>query len=514
MNKLPPELYLEIASIFETAVPYDPPRSAYPPTRTSYYKLIQQWFNKKPRPDVKNLRNLRLVSKAFNAAATVVLFRSTSARWWLGAACLRGQLNASIQNSILSPASPLPNKIKYLDIDFRHTGLRLLDYPPTNPRSPAHAESRELIYQLSNVLSSIPDLRSLSISTGTWTSHMEPVFYDSDDDVDIPAEPYAEDVDILAVSALMGQISLAFSAMTYPHLTELWLSLPCTHDFSMLGKSLPLFEQLKSLFLLVADETGPGGSLPVTGEPSRFSDEDDDMPSSNLQQQYPNKDYAAAMFEVVSRCTNLEILGLKCTHKLDDDLLSLNTSRLRCLSLHRMTISASKLIELLPPSTIARLWFESIELTSGTWADVFGHLQNCEKVEYINPSNCSYTRDGSSSHLILWARGPWKDSENVWSTHRPDQSSLVGLVEGIIDKWGGRENYPSLDMEQSMLPSESTDSSEDSEDSEDSEESEDSDDSDDSEDSENSEDSEDSEDSDDSEDSEDSENSKDSEDSE
>ncbi|KAE8445438.1 hypothetical protein EG329_013451 [Mollisiaceae sp. DMI_Dod_QoI] len=288
------------------------------------------------------------------------------------------------------------------------------------------------------------EIESLSIFTGLWQSRF----------IGRTGDAYAPDINITLLEFFMEQLSHTLSTDSFSCLTGLQLSLPCTHDFLVLGKALPesLLLRIKRLFLAVMDATGPGGSRQYTRWTDAHGDGDTRYPLSNLQQRYPNREYTYAMFDIAARCQNLEILGLECSHRLDCDLLSLSTSKLSSLYLQRMTASVSKLIELLSPSTLSRLWIEGIELTSGTWAEVFIHLQNCEKLEYLNPSNCSYARGGSSIHLRAWNGRLWEDTTNLWSIHAPDESTLVNLVERLTEKAGGRENYPDLNMEQSVLP--------------------------------------------------------------
>ncbi|CZR65670.1 uncharacterized protein PAC_15570 [Phialocephala subalpina] len=414
MRVLPQEIYDEIASQFEAVIPYqEPPRGA--PRNTSpfvCYDMVTAWYGRNSRPDVETLKDLCLVSKAFNLAATTVLFRNTRslwtprcAYWWLQS---RNSLSLSLP----------PKYVKNLDIQLHTFFAKSAAHEQTNEDREISASVGKFIDDLSEGLNSVGGLRSLYINTGSWKSRF---IYDSYGVR--TGDTRAEDVDMEHLTSFLNQLCKSFSTpSSFSHLTELRLSFPSSYDFVALGKIIPgsFLQQLKALGLAVADATGPGGSSSYLAQSDLDSDGDDRFESSNLQKLYPNKQYAHAI----------------------------------SFFLCRMIISASKLVELLSPSALSRLWIHDVELTSGSWDEVFDHLQKCDNLEYLNPSNCSYARGGSSIHYRDWNVREWEDTNNLWSTHERDGTTLVKLVESLVEKAGGRAKYPDMNIEQAMLPSE------------------------------------------------------------
>lgn len=419
-------------------------------TPFEYFDDVNRKYERRATPDVGSLRDLRLVSKAFNIAATYVLFRSTRTLWFLGGT-YRKTSEGAVARSILCRANYLPSQIKHLKAKFGSdifTKICLddLDWGDQEERKLDSWKMSNFISRFSNVLSSLSQLVSLEISAGTWANQL---IYDG-------FEYYADSLELDVIDSFMAQISTALSTTPFVNLIELRLSLPCTHNFTIIGQSIPdaLLQRLKSICFAVTDSTGLGGSKQhIAWTP--WTDEDTGgepyLPLSNLQEHYPNSEHASAMFGLASRCQNLESLTLESTHRLYCDLRSSSTSKLAFVSLDRMIISAARLITLLPPSTLTRLWLHDIELKSGTWADVFDHLQTCEKLEYLNPADCSYAKRGRSKHLRHYYPGWDGERRNLWSMHDPDADSLWAIGRHLADKAGGRKHYPDLDTEQLML---------------------------------------------------------------
>ena len=70
----------------------------------------------------------------------------------------------------------------------------------------------------------------------------------------------------------------------FEHLTDLRLSLSCTHDFVELSSTIPdaLLSRLHHLFLAITDDTGPSGLEYYLHWCNEVDDGDDNYPSSNL----------------------------------------------------------------------------------------------------------------------------------------------------------------------------------------------------------------------------------------
>jgi len=89
----------------------------------------------------------------------------------------------------------------------------------------------------------------------------------------------------------------------YENLTDLRLSVSCTHDFVELNSMIPdsFLERLRYLFTGVTDATGPGRSNAYLGDADEHKDGNDDYPLSNLQQQqHPNTEHTNGVFDLVS----------------------------------------------------------------------------------------------------------------------------------------------------------------------------------------------------------------------
>lgn len=318
-------------------------------------------------------------------------------------------------------------------------------------------ESREMPEKIPVALNNLLKLEYFSFGVGWWESEYSGEGLGS-------GSGSAPEIDLQLLSSTIHNIAIGIS--TLPLLTCLNLDLPCTHDFVELFNLVPVavFSGLRQLHVAITDATGPGGSKSYHYWADEEGDNDESVPSSNLQQQYPNAKHAHGLFNIVEKCGNLQHLSIAGTQILDGNLLHWTPALLglQYVQLARVKISAENLIKLLSPgmgmilqsSTLSTVSLYDVDLTAGTWASVFRHLSLCPQLSYLNPENLSYTRDGESSDLKEFPGRAWEDCANLWSRNEEDEEELMRLVKVLVERAGGRAKYPSDRMEQFMLPEE------------------------------------------------------------
>lgn len=263
--------------------------------------------------------------------------------------------------------------------------------------------ARLLIRKMPEIFEKLNCLKALTVISGLWVS-----IYGG------RGEEWAPALDTTLISSLAEAIAVSMRTANFEHLTELKLSLPCSENFVAISKAMPekLAHQLKTLFLAYTDATGPNGSNDYLRQSSETADNDNNYPPSNLQEEYPNQQYTYAMFDIVSQCPNLQVLGLAGTHFLDGNLLDWKSkaTSLESLLISRMNITSKNLISLLSPpahhltmdSSVTNIELEWVDLTDGLWEEVFRYLYTlCPKLAYLNPKNLSYARNGRSAHLSM-----------------------------------------------------------------------------------------------------------------
>jgi hypothetical protein len=432
-----------------------PPRRVY--TGSIYHHEWVEGYSTSPRcaPDLPSLRNLRLTSKAFHQAATRILLLCSTISWSPGYPLKKYE---PLHHYLLSGAS-LCSEIKRFRLAF---GGSLSDFVRWNDKKDDILLSQPLhitdiaIRSLPIALGNLVGLEFLDVSigpfSGQWKSTCER--HDWEGQI-LPAS--APHVEIELISLFTNQMASCLKSPSMEHLTTLRLALPSTHNFVEIGTGVPdtLWSKLKLLFLDVTDATGQGGS--------KSYDDYVQMgyPSSNLQHEYPNNLHAHGIFDIVGKCTNLDTLGICGTHILDGNLLQWKpmSKGLKSIYLERIEFSAPNLIKLLSPaketplseSHLSKVWLADVDLTSGTWSDIFAHLTVCPSHWYLNPSNLSYSKHGESEQWRGWNNRPWENHSCLWSEYQLDEPNLKRLMRKRVGEAGGRDFYPDHYMEQQIL---------------------------------------------------------------
>ncbi len=454
---------LATGRIVQPRPPRDPKRRWGRPARKVFsgacpaYEYVES-FSPHPRgfPDIVSLRNLRLTSKAFNQSATRVLFRCCRLSWYPAS-----DSPSSLENHLVSSLgdSPLCSVVKRFYLDF----ARGKTYPPrdlfalvekkTASSAKSFISAQAVAQALPNIFEHLSELESLEVIVGglngQWRSQAEGWVVGGESH---PASAPA--LDIQLISDFTTAFARCLAAPKFRNLTTLHLALPCTYNFIEVQKVVPdtFWMSLKVLFLQVTDATGQYGSKYY------LPDIQGGYPDSNLQTKYPNIKHAHGVFDIVTKCNGLKTLGILGTHILDGNLLDWKplSNGLESLYLERVQFSKENLIKLLSPashlttdsSRLTKAWFSDVDLTSGTWSDVFSHLSLCPNFWYFNPGNLRYARNEEVRHIRATNGRLWEDSRNLWSHHPMDEPSLKRLMRRIVREAGGRDSYPNGYQEQ------------------------------------------------------------------
>ncbi|CZR69545.1 uncharacterized protein PAC_19445 [Phialocephala subalpina] len=452
MLDIPAEMYDQIASQFEFCCPSTFDTWNYNAPSYQGYEFLLAYPNLYyGTPDIKSLQNLRLTSRSFHRAATRVLSKSTLIHWRVAS-----KERTQIQSKHPKKDSELclNRFVKYIELDFKdRIGWELQPPSTSEDKEPESASFPVRIAEVFGHATKLPNLQSLKADVPRWKSEYNPE----------PSNGHVQlNLDIL--QAFTQQLSqILTQPEQWKYLKDLRLALPSSHDYLQLSRTIPdeLLARLDRLSLTVTDATGPDGAKQYL----EYVDEDGSgqevFPPSNIQVLYPNSVHSHGVFDIVSRCPNLKSLGIEGTHHLDTNVLKREKKAgLENLYLKRVRISAENLIILSlgdGPNralSLSTLWFEDIELTAGTWTEVFSDLGICPELLYLNPVDLGYARNGESAGHRPWS--PWgghhhEDVANLWSTNEEDEETLMALMENLAQRAGGRGSYANFFEEQKML---------------------------------------------------------------
>ncbi|KAF2870764.1 hypothetical protein BDV95DRAFT_607897 [Massariosphaeria phaeospora] len=437
IQKLPQELYDEIFSHFKEpytgASGWTPDRNGATkkPYCAAQYDHARRVFRDYALHANADLRSVRLVSRSFYRSATKLMFGDCVVR----SSAFQTKATHSFAASNITPF--MAHAIKRLRVDFCESdpeSKRLFAKAGPGLAKQTTADALlEFIRGHPSAISKLPNLECLMVTaprylnSGTeWSDQL--------------------DLDLDVVDRLRSSLVSVFSAAKFEFLTDLRLSLPCAYDFAVLSEALSdeMCLQLQHLYLEYTDATGQGGCrmyktwCDYRGDPYEMSDAR--VPLSNLQQRYPNAEYAAHICTLIGRCCNLESLGLAATHHFEGNLLNWKPALgkgLKTLYLRRVRINSDVLIGLVSPhpetkSPLFSLRFNEVDLLSGSWAQVFSHIsENCPSLSYLSPDHLSYAQEGESSHLSSRREFP------VCPGHPPDRRELDALVLKLSTKLDG-----------------------------------------------------------------------------
>lgn len=388
-------------------------------------------------PDWKTLSSLRLSCQALNEVASPVLFRGY---YILICSDLTGV--SSFPDTILRLIPSQSNinlYVKKLWFSFTGTDFFGTD-DPSGPDTTKEAIWDRIANEIPEIIARFPKLDVLRIDTGGFDS---------------PEANYQRLLHLDRCTKLRTGLASALSKPDL-QLAKLYLTLLCTHDFEVLCQSIPdsTFQNLQHLFVAIADGTGPGGDdqYIYTGQYDDYYDGDSEIWYSNLQEAYPNIKHQNELFKLVSKCTNLTSLAICGTQHLDADLLdwSPDFSALEHVYLNRIEISADNLNKLFSPAPdqnsidfrLSAIQCTQVQLKSGTWEQVFRHLETVPTFRYICATNLDYTYEGESAGFREYStRVSTGGTENILSVRPEDYLALERLWGKLVVKAGGKRGY-------------------------------------------------------------------------
>jgi hypothetical protein len=152
------------------------------------------------------------------------------------------------------------------------------------------------------------------------------------------------------------------------------LQLFCTRNFEVIAKSASaaLLQRITSLYIEIADGTGPRGSHEYDSTYGSHEYYESDTLFSNVQTRHPNVKHHKGVFDLMA------------THHFDLDLLNwereMNT--LQIVYLRRVKASELKLLRVLKPGlsqtresfALSGIQLVKVELKDGSWQNVTEHL--------------------------------------------------------------------------------------------------------------------------------------------
>ena len=173
------------------------------------------------------------------------------------------------------------------------------------------ANTSAFIHRIEEAVSKLPTLKRLDVTLEeNWRS--APLEVDRREGEDCSLK-----LDLDFMQLIPSNIVSIFSSprVHLPLLTYLGLTLLSAYDIETVGACIQddMAMQLRHLFLEYIDDTGPGGDRAYEFD-ARYNDDEHSSPHySNLQKHFPNMDNMDGIRSLVSRCRNLESLGLRGT---------------------------------------------------------------------------------------------------------------------------------------------------------------------------------------------------------
>lgn len=82
-----------------------------------------------------------------------------------------------------------------------------------------------------------------------------------------------------------------------------------------------------------------------------------------------------------------------------------------------------------------------VELTSGTWTDVFRHLL-CPFLSFFVAAKVGYAEHGESSHRKAWDYQPTEDFRNIFTNDGEEDDLYCDLIDKLMNKADGHQDYP------------------------------------------------------------------------
>jgi len=353
---------------------------------------------------VQELCNLRLVSKSLCKSATHMLLRCHCLRVNPHIRGIAGLLRAKPgKDYTASITVPFGASIKHLSFPLNEfpTG-NILAAQPHSPKDAAMGQFKAIIKQLPEFLMQLQELESFKVRFPTYWTLMS-----MNKRTVRPGAVMNLNMDML--ERFINSIALGLQ-MPLLSLHSLCLMLPCTYHILLISQTLPdcTAKQLRHLHLGATDGTGFGA---WKHDANNRAWDDTTVARyftlSNVLKKFPNRKYESAVFDLVNRCPNLESLGIECAHYIGPHSMnwSPTSAGLKALRLETVRISAADFIRLCSPSqqnsksNLTHLSLRFVELSDGTWKEVFSHLTyNTPNLVFLVAEKLGYYRRGASRH--------------------------------------------------------------------------------------------------------------------
>jgi hypothetical protein len=400
--------------------------------------------------------NLRLVCKAFDRAMTRAYFQNKAALFCAG----QDHAAERLQDFIIDERATIAPHVIRLEIVLSGARCSSLNtqnqYTDPGTSNKLAANLRSFIPKLEDAISQLPKLQSFTIDVKEQLRSEQPKMFDSDDEKQ--RKGHGPIVDLELIELIRRNIARVFCSprIKFRVLTSLHLTLLCAYDLATIGAHVSddLATQLRHLHLEYTDGTGQAGSLQYTMQTQTIDEnESDDMPYSNLQRRFPNKDYMEGICTLISRCRNLKSLSLVGTQCLNLESLDWKPMDvgLENIYMSRVVATSGTLIALLSPyassntprSNIVTFDIKDVQLWDQTWGTVFNHLALSPLLRYLDVYNLVYASAGDSAEIARPNGRPFENYSVIWSDEEDDERRLWRLIRKVEERGGSH----SVDIE-------------------------------------------------------------------
>jgi hypothetical protein len=337
------------------------------------------------------LLNLRITCRQFNDLVTPILFDSIHVAFVAyDLYHFDNAIPPTKFTEIISNKSNLKRNVMMLFLDFYD--LCFNSYAPNyHEQKYMH---RAIVGVTPKVICSVPKLEKLRIKV-TEDAPIQSVFWGG----------RAKSLPLSEIEVFVHGLANAFaSPQISPLLTTLQLQLFCTYDFEVIAEtaSAASLQNSTSLYIEIADSTGPRGSHEYDSTYGSHEDYELDTLFSNVQSRYLSVKNQQGVFDLIAQCPQLKSLGLVAAHHLDLNLLDWErkVSTLQVLYLRRMRASESKLLRLLSPGllqvresfALSSVQLVQVELKDGLWQNITEHRATLESLSgYLRLCMGTYT---------------------------------------------------------------------------------------------------------------------------
>lgn len=320
-----------------------------------------------------SLGNLRLVNKTFSRSASPQYYRTFKCRS-LDKQALEGLRHIA--------HSPFASHLKVLSIGI-----------PDILRDDDLCE--DIVYWLPACIALLPNLQSLTLTLkrGTVSS--------SEDFLRSSTKVYAK-----VLESIFIRVSL-------PHLEELDIRVDGTYELHQLlnkcstGSSslrMSLLARMKTIRRLSIGLLQYTHSEPRYGLMRQYA--------AQSQHGHWNTEYAGSLSKILQHMDNITAFSLTCTDILKAPMHSLLRSQhLEEITLHSVEFPGDKFDDVVKANLhcLRKVELRYVELSSGTWCDVFQHMLQCTVLVDIYVSSITYSQTGESAAF----RPPiWREIDN------------------------------------------------------------------------------------------------------